>query len=1003
MIYIILDIFYFKQLKKIDNKLEDLILNSFNINNFRKLLQSGNSIIFSIGNKNTLNPAQLLKIINNLNNTLSNLKDKLHGYNILIQELNSNNINQIKDELYTNIINFDEDECIWIDDSINDILINFIETEYKYSFRKIIKINQIIKESEPYSDSKWIRIDLYNKITFHIGKCLNLNRTGLILIGQNNIAIKDTVYSSVLNIVNKDYISYVPILFTLFNRQSPVHPFLNSINFDFFIRVPEFLNNYEKLIWDNNSNIINYLLDNSIQNKCYDNFVKDFYIIFNLYISAYMKMMKLNNLPSFIIIDNLDSYHIESVKLLLVLFNDFYNNPDFIPILISNDDRILKYFKKYNFSIINAGITGWKEVRNLAEFIFPGINLPRNVCKIIVKNTDGNIIYIKQFLYFLIKQNKVKKENNIFYFAKLKEKKVNYKKDHKKIIFYLVKEFSNHQKEILYIICLLSGIFKLKTFYIFLNYLDYSETIIEESINLFLKYHLINISSTIISNFNFLKTTLEHIHVDDKNIIKDKVFNFILKEWNDNNFSHLVLLFYFFIRNNYYDSASDILPSLLNRKFDEMDFNNILPFLDSFKKTIANIKKESIKRIFELTILSAYLRYYNYKKDFEKAYNLVKKIENKIDIYNHSREKGNLLLRISSFYYYSGNINKAIIILKKSLLEIQDYGTNQDKARIYLNMGCYFFSDGKIDESLEYLNFSENLLDFECFEKLRCLSLKCSIFFITNKLSKIPDILHICLKMSNSIGKREWETYIYFLCGRFEFQLGNYNKSSAYFQKGINLTILYSNTNAYNLFLRWFCRSEIYNGNIHKSITILEKLDKHNETLFFISEGYHFLGSNDKALFCLNKASKNKIIITPELNEKLVWENGFSIFEGFCFKLEKEISILDTFIIYFRSYILSLTGHVNESLEELQFITGKSISIIDLYKHIYYLFYYLSLPKYRDSKDNSVNRFTLLNKATAVLHDISNRIDSTSHRADFLYKNYWNSILYNEAKNQNLV
>lgn len=1006
MIYLLLDIYYFKQIKKINKQLEAGILNEFNnIVSCKVINKSGNSIIIIIGNEKSIYPSQLIDIISKIYDFINNINKDLYGYNILIQILNEDNASQVKKIMTANLINLEEDESIWLDNELNDILSHYIDSQFLFSFWKILKIKAIIKKSESDLSSKWIRSELTDKLLFHIGNRLNYGRSkpGLLLVGENNTSIKDALFSSVLQIINKDNFDCVPKLFTLFNRQSPVHPFLNSINYNFFKMVPDYLQSFELKIWNNKSDIINYILENTIQKKCYDNFIKDFYILYNLYVSAYIRMMKKQNLPAFFIVEDLETYHIESINTLRILFNDFLNNSDFIPVLISKNDQTIKYFVRYNFKVINIRNISWKEVKSLASFLLPGIILTRSLCRRIIKNTGGNLVHIKHYLHILEKQGKIVHENYSYKYLNLKEKKIKFKSDNKVITILIINSFTLEQKEILYIICLLSGILNLRSFYFFLNFLGYSEIVINEALNIFSAHDLINVSSTIIPNFNFLKKTLENNLEKDNTIIREKVFNYIVKEWKENRFSQAILLFYFFIRNEYYEFACNLLPPILNRKFNEMDIHSMLPFLDSINKSIINLKDNKLKNIFELIILSSKLRLFIYRGEFDKAFELVQIIEKRINIYSHGREKGILLLRISSYHYYKGNIRQSINILKKSLLEIQDYGSLEDTAHIYLNMGCYFLGDGKIKESLEYLNLSDKQLDGESFEKLRCLTLKCVVNFILNKLSNIPDVLDKCLEIAYSIGKREWEVYIYFIMGRLAFKLGEYKQASSYFQKGINIIILYSFSNAYNIFIRWLCRSEIYSGHIYKSINILKNLDTKNETLFFLAEGYHFLGSNDKALSILNNAFKNRSVISAVLNEKISWNNGFSCFEGLCLKLEEQIPIIDIFIIYFRAYILSLEDNLDESLKELQRISKLITPAIDLYKHEYYLFYYLSLPKYRLNEGDSVNRLTLLNKSIAVLHEISNRITSSGQRSKFLNKNYWNNILYKAAKNNNLL
>ena len=136
--------------------------------------------------------------------------------------------------------------------------------------------------------------------------------------------------------------------------------------------------------------------------------------------------------------------------------------------------------------------------------------------------------------------------------------------------------------------------------------------------------------------------------------------------------------------------------------------------------------------------------------------------------------------------------------------------------------------------------------------------------------------------------------------------------------------------------------------------------------------------------------------------ERISWVDGFSGVEGRCFELQRENAMVRRLLQSFQAYLWGLEGSSERAIEQLQTITrGGRIPASDPYQSLYTYFYACTLPEVRKIElDDSL---TVLSKSLKLLQQRASEIDDSTQRWRYLSNNYWNSLLFAEAKSRKMI
>jgi tetratricopeptide (TPR) repeat protein len=787
-------------------------------------------------------------------------------------------------------------------------------------------------------------------------------------------------------------------LYTIFKRQSPIHPFLNSIQPGFIEKVHQFLRREEKITWQDNSNLIQYLKNQDVEGKCPDRLFQDFFMAYNLYLTAYTRMMEQMLLPTIFICEDVGGYHSQSIKALAILLKDFLKIPSFIPVVLGEKNKIPKEIDELDFRYLDVFPTSWREVRILAESIFPGIDIPRSVLREIAKSTGGAVTPILHSLYYLLEKEKIKKADNTYYWLPKKENHLRLPKNHLICTFSLLKGFDPITRDILYTTYLSGGLLNKSDLLKFLVFHGTSESDSNEALEYLSYLGFISMGESIIPLIPSLKKKIEGILGRKSVSIQKDLLNFLIKQHTDGKYRHLVLLFYFLARNKKLSLANNILPAILRQKLNERDFTGVKPFLRVDETVFKDrLRTEDSNRL-NLVLKAARLRYNLNREGGTPAADGLQSIRDKL---KPSRERGHYLLQVASYFLQKGEISQAVEACKVSLIDFNEYGSKDDEAMAYNELGLTMLAGGRLEDAIEYFMLSNRTLEKSSFERLRCLANTVIVLFIYGNLTGALKLLDEAISLSSEMSRREWQLFLLFFKGRILFHMGDYQDANAIFQECLTLSRLYSFPESVDVIDNWLSRSHVYSGEIKEGLAHLKKR-KNQESLFFLSEACYFQRKYRESLVCLEKASEYSKNIKAYPAERIFWNNGYASIEGRCLTLEADETQLERLIRSFRAYVMSRCGARDRAVVEFRELTRLTkLNELDIYNNVYFYFYSLTLPDL--GEDESVDKLTILNQALKSLQERAGRIESPDHRAVFLGKNRWNKRIMNEARKRRLL
>ncbi|MDR1894629.1 MAG: hypothetical protein LBQ61_08100, partial [Spirochaetales bacterium] len=355
-------------------------------------------------------------------------------------------------------------------------------------------------------------------------------------------------------------------------------------------------------------------------------------------------------------------------------------------------------------------------------------------------------------------------------------------------------------------------------------------------------------------------------------------------------------------------------------------------------------------------------------------------------------------LESSRYYYALGKYRKALDFAKKALLDFQEKNYPSLQADASRQIGLAMLGMGRLNEGAMYFTICRERLNFNDapHSYIRALIMEGICQFIWGNYSRTGGLFSRARELSAALGRRDWEGFALFLLGRSNFELGRYGEAEALFVEGLLLSRLYFNDERMKVHRAWIARSLIYQGKPAAALGIFESFKPDAEALFFSAEAFFFLHDIPRALKVLD------IVLDRRLNRVMDFYPGEYIYwrSGFCSVEDRAMGegrdVLSSLIQVFRAYLMGTGDRDRGSQELAQFVREEGLSEADPYRHLYYYLYKLTVPEEGDKE--TLNRLTLLSRASKYLQLRAARIEDSRDRKDFLTKNYWNSLLTGESQ-----
>ncbi|MCK5201730.1 MAG: hypothetical protein KAR21_25425, partial [Spirochaetales bacterium] len=353
MIYILVELNGFRQLKKMDSdftvKIEDNIKTAFS-GDLCKFIEQKSSVFLYSCTPGEYDLSPMFNNIINLFNYLESISDDLLGYNILLDQLPGDFSNEQSGILLHRLFLLPKDASFYIAHELYPVFGSFAEFESEGTFNRLIS----------YSDYKQ---DNAENIVSLLSKASGMERYLESLAPYVNNEKRGLLYFHGTDSANLSYLSYciayllqgkitdAPWLYITSENSkiSNINALISCMNTDFIGIVQDYLTEPELTIWNNR---IHLVLDH---NRII--FDEDAIILFRIYLKAYSARMAELYLPAVVFILDFHMFDELTLEYIAVVLEDLYLDLNLIPVLFSNEEDLPASF--HGFQGKKLGSEGW--------------------------------------------------------------------------------------------------------------------------------------------------------------------------------------------------------------------------------------------------------------------------------------------------------------------------------------------------------------------------------------------------------------------------------------------------------------------------------------------------------------------------------------------------------------------------------------------------------------------------------------------------------------------
>ena len=977
MLGILTEIIGFQQMVKLDSEytseISDRIITLLNIEKENCLI-SGNCIYcqFAYDQENSRKTWENIGI---LYDYLKSQKDEFQGFLILVDRITNMNNEEGFSQTRKKSYFIRETDTLVFTPRAEDICSGYFDLEYRGEYLAL------------KSRSKWNPLDGNDHDVFYLrerlvdriaGRLIPLidDESGLSMLhfyGNTGIGKVFNIKKSIKKIREKSTALPLPVISGTEGLKAAYQEIMESLESWFLEKVPEMLLEVEKISWKHR----NFLLVEGAS----DHGPRDMLLLYRLYIQAYCRLAERNNQPAYLICRDPHFLNKESVILLSAVFREFMYPGGIVPVVISSGNELPGEFGDIPCQRIRVTPLSLMEVE---ERLITG-KLEGEDTSEVKEKTEGHVIYLSHFI--------ILKQKGIDIPAQTKGVQISY---------LLLKQLELRLQSVLYAICIFPGLTDAETW---AKIIEDNEIIHQNGMNAIKELK----NFGFLSDDRWLRPVVPDIELavslspEDKKDIEQKIARTGSSIWHEKK-------------------IFSVYSFLLGLKTRQAAVNFSRYFFDYTSKLLEQgqtVKGEALLQVFEniaggednrdtlsnTVIHTLGLRSALMRGDRESARIRFLELTDISDSPLSLQEALNNL-EAGRYLYAAGEYRQALDAVKKSLIFLQNEDNRLLTADANCQIGLIMLGMERLDEAAVYFGLGREQLNPEehPHNYIKTIILEGLCQFIVGNLSQVSRLMIKAQDMAASFGRRELELYSIFILGRNEYEMGRYEAAEEVFIKGLLQSRLYFDFEKQKVFYSWIARCRIYEGNSQAALKILGKLKPDREVLFITAEALFFMGRREKALdalqFALEEDSKTVSNFCP--GEYISWQTGFSSVEDRALRNPEGAGVLSHLIRSFRGYLWGKGIEKEEGRQELSRITrDERLGEEDPYKHYYFYLYNEIVPEMGDTE--IVNKLTILSRSLKYLQQRASRIDETDDKKDYLYKNYWNSLIMKEGREQKIL
>ncbi|MBN2738143.1 MAG: hypothetical protein JXR70_14260 [Spirochaetales bacterium] len=994
MFYLLVEVFNWSGIRKIHRTSTEELQN--NINEIEKnyqleSYQEEDFIIFRTAKKDD-EPRRIANISAEIYQLLVNYQTELYGFNMMLTDQNDADLKLLLPELKIYFHAFEQENKIFVHKSNYPVFQREFNSEphgdyYTLTIKKRFSFKDIT-----FKQDKWIKREYYRGILDFIELKDSPEKARLLVLqGPKGSGKTHHAELACKEVLGEEFLYYTPRLFIRFKKQSVIHPFLNSLSFEFLNKAEKHLRGVEKKLWQSHAPLLKYLLFEEME-FCIDHLQEDFYLSYIQYLSALAQFLSENLLPLVLICEDFDSYHPEARDMLKKLVHDFSKHPQFYCLIITQEG-LSSDWDEIQHKTLDFCPLEINDFSSIIQTIYPKLQLPEKILKKIISASKKSWQNFKHWLYYFeINENIVGEKKEYTWQGQVKDLPSN-----GYMLRSLIKSLPRLSIELLYIIHLSGGMLPAEKIINFAEkYLDNREAISQALVRIG-NYGFVRQYQYFISLATGLLSFLEE-HLGPKSeTLKNQFIEEIEHLVSRKEIKRYVLLFSFFLHKHKINMGLKLYFFLLKQKLDENDNPGVQPFLlarnISHQREFDSIQKMQLEMIMGYGSIRSEIQTKNYKA-LEKLINQYEPLLKETEGNLYKAFFQHLLGRA---YLYLDQQDRAIHFIKQGKLNFQEYAGENEEALSHTELGLVMLSQGKISSALNYFSLGEDLLNKieDVYDQVRILLVSALSYFTQGNISKAISNSLQAADISRKKARRKTQAIAYFLLARINFELGEYTEMNNFLILGLQLCTLYKDINYKNNFLAWMGRYYSYTSQYQCALSLLRSLPKDPDSLFFIAEIFLFNNSLHKAY-----ETAKSIVISENTSltlNLLYWKEGLEDLEAHALHEDSRSRTISRYIESFTAYLGCLIEPSETLIDSLHRHTrNKKMEDQDPLCHIPYFLYYQIINRGNNIK--SEDPVTLLNLALKQLQERASKIDMPKDRIRFVLKNHWNKQIIDEAK-----
>jgi tetratricopeptide (TPR) repeat protein len=1042
MLYLLASVDHYRQLNLVEQELlqqiERELSSTVSLYGYERVYSKEGITIFAVGKEHSVDLRKVLEFAGALFRTLEGRREELYGFNLLLAGSEQHSPEGVADSLRKQLLALEEGEELWVTEQVYPLLSELTQATPAGSFYRLPHA-AAPQEAAGAKERElaWKRSPAVEETLRAIKSQVRGRGSGrgLVLYGPvrwERVFLLDALERRLLA---GSAVARVPRLYTLYKRRSSLHPFLNSIDVPFLHHVSQYLSSIERQSWDTHAVLLWRLrppagsvegafflwpkgVPRSVRPApdspeaggpalcgaiCADHLPQDFYLAFRLYLTAYFRMMEENFLPQVLFCQDVHSYQGGTLKSLATLLKDFEPNPSFLPVFTSTLARLPEELGSWGQEAVPMAPLRLKAAVRLAATLYPGSAIPQGAVSRLRSYSRGKLLPFYQGLRFLEARSELRPEGEGYTWEESQPLEQQLPPRHSALGWALVEALPVAARRLLYIVYLQSGLLDLWGLVAFLQQEGYLQADALRFLRELEGAGLVHLSNHAVPVFASFRKRLRRAVLDQDPGLEERLVSHLIQRWRAGEYPHLVLLFFLLAKTKRSAEGFEVLQELLGQKLDELDFPGAAFFLEPRNLKLSAGLSEEMRKDLELLSAAARLRHAlltGRKKTAEELYLRATELGGD---YRVHPAKGELFLQVARYLLVRGEASMAMQWAKKAMFQFQSFGFPSGEREATVEMGSVLLAGGKFDEALEYFVLADQYPgSLETLQGGLCFALRGLTLFVSGNLSRARAEVEKGLALSGKLLRREWELFLEFLLGRVLFELGYYQEAVVRFQKALAVEALYENLSARRVISTWLGRAFAYQGSTATGFRVLREVEDSWEKHFFLAESHFFAGEYERALEACSRAIALERPAGRYPGERVLWLDGLWDIEGRCHALSRDGSLQHRLAQSFQAYLWALEGSTERAIEQLYSITrGGGLTDEDPYQSRYSYFYACTLPEVRkDELDDSV---TILNKALKMLQQRASRIEDSTERWRYLNNNYWNGLLFAEARRKKMI